>query len=87
MALLALNLRAQERIDQALREGRRVTFHVTKVKKRRWNWILTMRYASVDPTTGQETISKVFLQTSKDRESLESIREHLESRMQSPREA
>ncbi len=83
MALPELNRQAQERIDQALGEGKRVSFHVTKVKERRWNWILTMRYMSRDPGTGEETPIKVFLQTSKDRESLELIREHLESRVKS----
>ncbi len=86
MALPELNRQAQERIDQALREGSRVTFHVTKVKARRWNWILTMRYASLNSATGEETLKKVFLQNSKDREHLELIREHLESRVQSPRD-
>ena len=59
-----------------------MTFHVTRTKARRWNWLLTMRYTSQDQTTGQRTLIKVFLRTSKDRETLELLREQLEGHVQ-----
>ena len=79
MSLPELRPGAHQLIASAQREGRELTFHVTKVKERRWNWILTMRYIVTDPVTGEQTINKVFLQTSKERETLEALREHLEA--------
>ncbi len=70
---------ARRWIDEARREGRELTFHVTKVKEHRWNWILSLRYVTRDPATGERTLHKVLLQTSKDRETLEALREHLEA--------
>ena len=85
MRLPELSLSALKKIEEALGEGQLVTVHVTRAKARRWNWLLTMRYTSQDQTTGQRTVNKVFLRTSKDREPLEVIRERLEGNVQPPK--
>jgi hypothetical protein len=82
MRLPELTLSARKKVEEILREGHHVTFHVTRTKARRWNWLLTMRYTSQDQTTGQRTLIKVFLRTSKDRETLELLREQLEGHVQ-----
>jgi hypothetical protein len=84
MVLPELIPSARRSIEQAHQAGRELTFHVSKVKERRWNWILTMRYIATDPATGEAMLRKVFLQTSKDRESLEVLREYLEDKYGTP---
>jgi hypothetical protein len=81
MSTRGLTPEALARVDEARRVGKDVTFHVSKVKERRWNWILTMRYVAEDPVTRERTLHKVFLQTSQTRDPLEAMREYLETKV------
>lgn len=71
--------RTREILNRAQSEGFPVTFHVSKVKSRRWNWVLTMRYMESDPVTGKSYPEKAVLGTSKTREPLDALKERLET--------
>jgi hypothetical protein len=66
-------------VEQVRDDGHHVTFHVTKVNRRRWNWVLTMRYVTNDPVTDQERLHKVLLRTGTTREPLDALCAHLEA--------
>ena len=40
-------------IETARQSKKGISFHVSKVDRRRWNWVLTVRYHEYDPTTGE----------------------------------
>jgi hypothetical protein len=66
-------------IEQARREGRDVTFRISKVSARRWNWVLKVHFVRTDPAAGQDYEEQILLRTSDERDVLERLREQLEA--------
>lgn len=72
---------AWEIVERARHEELPVTFHISKVKKRRWDWELNVRYTEADPVSGQLYPQRSFLYASKSRDELVALKERLEASM------